>query len=615
MKKIMLRKKLMVSIFIILILSVYAGCRRKEGILPQNNPQSEIPNQEVEIKNSTKEKFVFWEVSHWEKIKDGPITAFAIDPKDSNIVYAAAYPPEKVDQSGKVQVIGNAKTTLWKSEDGGKHWNILISLENLRYGPPTIDGIYIDPECSKNIWISEHGAGLLFSPDDGITWKKDLQKDEKDIFRMYCDSLKTNKNDLPVAYSVRFGDMNRWTGAIYSSLDSGKTWKRTSLPPLTCPDFTLAVDKKNPNIFYVFGLNGLFKRVEEKGDYEYYTIGDIPDISSIYIDPHNQNSLYTVSSATFEASPIGPFAEPSLIRPFFLPLFGHLTSFHSSDYGKTWEKMGDFYLNPIYPDTFIKLVVTKKGAHYLGELYVSLDSGKNWKLSDLNLNEKAAYYSGIYSISVEKGNIVYAETSDGLFKSDDKGLHWFQIGEAHPIFPYSGTIINSFTNTVLVRPDDSNTIYWATEFLKSTDGGKTWQDMNIQHSKRIVGSAIAIDPHNYNLIYLGIARTSDVVPLSPEEFATQGIYKSIDGGKTCEKIGLDGYSISAIAVSSATGIIYAGTYYNGLFRSKDSGKSWERITLDNDLHLSVSSLAIDSKNGIVYIGVLGGGIFKIKDKN
>ncbi|MGC8758049.1 MAG: hypothetical protein ACP5QX_06355, partial [Caldisericaceae bacterium] len=62
------------------------------------------------------------------------------------------------------------------------------------------------------------------------------------------------------------------------------------------------------------------------------------------------------------------------------------------------------------------------------------------------------------------------------------------------------------------------------------------------------------------------------------------------------------------------GIIYAGTFFNGLFRFKDSGKSWERITLDNDTHLSVSSLAIDTKNNIVYIGVLGGGIFKIEDK-
>ncbi len=93
--------------------------------------------------------------------------------------------------------------------------------------------------------------------------------------------------------------------------------------------------------------------------------------------------------------------------------------------------------------------------------------------------------------------------------------------------------------------------------------------------------------------------------------------KSTDGGKTWDKIGLDEYRyrVSTILVSPKTGIVYAGTFCNGLFRSKDSGKSWERITLDNDFYISVSSLAIDSKNSIVYVGVLGGGIFKIKDKN
>ncbi|WP_172633849.1 WD40/YVTN/BNR-like repeat-containing protein [Caldisericum exile] len=591
----MLRKKLMVSIFVILILSVYAGCSRTEGILPQNNPQSEIPNQEVEIKNSEKEQFVPWEISHWERINDGIVTAFAIDPKDSNILYAATYPPQKVDSSSKVQVIGNAKTSLWKSEDSGKHWSILLSLENLRYGPLTIDGIYIDPECSRKIWISEHGAGLLFSSDGGITWKKDLQKDENDIFRMYWNSLNTNINDLPVAYSVRFGDVNRWTGAIYSSLDSGKTWKRTSLPPLACPSFTLAVDKKNPNIFYVFGLNGLFKRVEGKGDYEYYPIGDSLNTSYIYIEPKNPNSLYAVSYSYYNS---------------FTGFNNSFASFKSSDYGKTWEKVGDFYFNPLHPDIRIKIVITKTTPPSRKLLYVSLDNGKSWKLSDLDIDK-----NGIHSISIGGEGVIYADTYNGLFRSEDKGLHWSQITNFKEDY-WEVTDGNScFNSKVLVSPDDPNTIYWTTEFLKSTDGGKTWQEMDIiQHSKRIHGSAIAIDPHNHNLAYLGITGTGYIEPLSPEESAKQGIYRSNDGGKNWKKISLDGYRISAIVISPTTGIIYAGTFFNGLFRSKDSGKSWERITLDNDLHLSVSSLAIDTKNNIVYIGVLGGGIFKIEDK-
>jgi photosystem II stability/assembly factor-like uncharacterized protein len=589
----MLRKKLIASIFVILILSVYAGCRRTEGILPQNNPQSEIPNQEVEIGNSKGGEFVPWETSHWEKIKDGSITAFAIDPKDTNIIYTAVYPEEIMDQFGLVRRTENA-STIWKSEDRGKHWSILLSIKNEANTPETIDAICIDPECSKNIWISEHGAGVLFSSDGGITWKKDLQKSENDILKMYNDSF--NNKDLPVVYMYRIPEVNSDIGALFSSLDSGKTWKRTTLPPLTGIvsnlSKPLAVDKKNPNIVYAFGNNGLFKAVEGRGNYEYYPVEDSVNTSYIYIDPQNPNLLYIVS--------------------YSYQTYNSFTTFKSSDCGKTWEKMGDFYFNPLYPDLLIKGVTTKETPPilFLKKLYVSLDNGKNWKLTDLDLNE-----SNLYNISVGVKGIIYAETYKGLFKSEDKGLHWFQIPNFKENYWSAISAHSCFNSRILVDSNNPNIIYWASGLSKSTDGGKTWQEINIQHSKYVHGSTIVIDPHNHNIVYLGVTGINDVEPLSYEEFTTQGIYKSIDSGKTWEKIGLTGYSVSAIAVSPVTGIIYAGTYHDGLFMSKDSGKTWEKIPLDGDFHISVSSLATDSKNGIVYIGVFGGGIFKIEDKN
>jgi len=596
--KIVLRKKLIASIFIILILSVYAGCRRKEAILPQNNPHSGIPNQKVEIGNSKKEKFVPWQTSHWKRIMKGDVTAFAIDPKDSNIIYAATCPVE-YDRAGRSQVIRNAKTTLWKSEDRGEHWSILLSLKNspITNLPPAIVGIYIDPECSKNIWISENiwrakpGVGVLFSSDGGISWKKDPQKSENDILKRYNDSF-SNKG-LPVIYTYRTPGVNCNVGALFSSLDSGKTWKRTTLPPLSdiisYQRKSLAVDKENPNIVYAFGFNGLFKAAEGRGNYEYYPVEDSVNTSYIYIDPQNPDLLYIVSS----------YEESSF------------TTFKSSDYGKTWEKMGDFYFNPLYPDLLIKGVRKEEPppTMFSEKFYVSLDSGKNWKLTDLDLRG-----DNLYNISVGVKGIIYAETYKGLFKSEDKGLHWFQIPNFKESYwgPAPGSCFNS---RILIDSNNPNIVYWASGLSKSTDGGKTWKKMNIQHSRRVHGSAVTVDPHNHNIVYLGVTGINDVEPVSYEEFTTQGIYKSIDSGKTWEKIGLTGYNVSAIAVSPVTGIIYAGTYHDGLFRSKDAGKTWEKISLDEDPHLSVSSLAVDSKNSILYIGVFGGGFFKIEDKN
>jgi len=349
------------------------------------------------------------------------------------------------------------------------------------------------------------------------------------------------------------------------------------------------VDWKNPNVLYAFGSAGLFKSVKGEGNYEYHPIGNSLITSYIYIDPQNPNIVYVVSH-NYQAR--NAFA-----------------TFKSSDYGKTWEKIGNFYFNPVYPLVLIKSITKEKNYQFFKKIYVSFDKGKNWQPTDLDLSGNE-----LYDISITPKGIIYAETYKGLFKSVDKGLHWIQI----PNFKenYWGALSGAgcFNSRIFIERNNPDTIYWASGLSKSLDDGKTWEQFNIKHPKRVHGSVVAVDPLDHNVVYLGMTGINDVVDLSHEEFVSQGIYKSTDSGKTWKKAGLTGLTVSAIAVSPATGIVYVGTYNNGIFMSKDSGKTWQRIPLDNDFHLSVSSIAIDSENSIVYIGVLGGGIFKIKDE-
>jgi photosystem II stability/assembly factor-like uncharacterized protein len=543
----MIKKALTALIIILIALSGSFGCSRKG-------------------------KFAPWITYHWEKIKGGYIDAIVIDAENSDLVYV-------VDVC-KTKELGLQPNQVWKSEDGGNHWkedptkkfeDIYRIYRLSLYGE---SGIFVDP-LNPKIVLKEAISPLQFnerSEDGGKSWEKILR-----------GTLIVPKNPA-IVYCVSN------EGSIFFSLDFGKTWKRSPLPPISyIPSentFAIAVDPKDPNVLYVGSPSGLFKSVEGNGNYEYYPVSDSVDTSYIYIDPKNPNSLYAVSHN----------------ENFF-------ATFKSYDCGKTWEKMGDFYFNPLFPGILMKVVKTKTTPPLLN-LYVSLDNGKNWKLTDLDLDE-----NGIYSITTGNDNAIYAETWHGLFKSVDKGLHWSQITNFQENY-WQATEGNScFNSRFLVDPDDPDRIYWAGEFLKSDDGGKTWQKMNFQCSKRIHGSAIAIDPYNHDIVYLGTTGTEDVEPLTPEQFSEQGIYRSDGDGKSWVKLGLNGCRISAIAVSPTTGIVYAGTFYNGLFMSKNSGKSWERIDLDSDPYISISSLTIDSKNGIVYVGVLGGGIFKVEDKN
>ncbi len=585
-----------------------------------------------------KEEFVLWETSHWEKIKDGCVSALAIDPKDSDVIYIGIDFKE-----------GEEPAILWKhviqkSNDGGKHWDTL-SLN----AQGSIEIIGVDPNESKNIWVGIFPDEVFMSKDGGIHFEKDPEKEPEGIRSMFLETIgeefsSTNatyvnptnpniilrirqghyfversedkgmtwNNMLPliegghllvpknpsVIYCVDAIQATNLFSFIYISYDFGKTWERSSLPPLWIISLSdVVLDLQNPNVLYAGNSSGLFKTVEGKGYYEYYPIGDSINTPYIYVDPKSSNSLYTVNYN-----------------------YNSYTTFKSSDYGKTWEKIGEFYFNPLYSNVLVKLTITAltHPPFATRKLYVSLDNGKNWKLTDLDLNE-----SNLYNISMGVKGIIYAETYKGLFKSEDKGLHWTMIADFGKVD--WGVVDGSvcFNGRVLVDPNNPDIIYWTTHFAKSIDGGKRWNIMNVTTSKYVFGSAIAVDPHNSNTIYIGTVVTSPESGDMGGEPTTyvergnlyQGMLKSTDGGKHWKKIGLTGYTISAIEVSPVTGIIYAGTYYNGLLKSKDSGKTWERITLDNDFYISVSSLAIDSKNSIVYVGVLGGGIFKIKDKN
>ncbi len=475
---------------------------------------------------SKKEEFVPWETSHWEKIMEGNVTAFTIDLEDSNIIYAATYSQEKVSQSDKVQAIGNAKTTLWKSEDGGKHWHTL----GLNAQGP-VDIIVVEPKEPNNIWVRISPYEVFMSKDSGMHFEKvsnepeDIRSKfskiggEKSFSAIYVnptdpniilrkrqgcyfverseDGGRTWNNTLPLIFGgyllvpknpsiIYYIDAIQaiiFYSIVYISYDFGKTWKRSSLPPLWMVSLSnFFLDPKNPNILYASSPDGLFKTVEGKGYYEYYPIGDSINTPYIYVDPKSSNSLYTVNYN-----------------------YNSYTTFKSSDYGKTWEKIGEFYFNPLYSNVLVKLTTTAltHPPFATRKLYVSLDNGKNWKLTDLDLNE-----SNLYNISMGVKGIIYAETYKGLFKSEDKGLHWTMIADFGKVD--WGVVDGSvcFNGRVLIDSNNPDIIYWVTHFAKSNDSGKSWNIMNVTTSKHVFGSAITTDPNDSNTIYIGTVVTN-----------------------------------------------------------------------------------------------------------
>ncbi len=122
---------------------------------------------------------------------------------------------------------------------------------------------------------------------------------------------------------------------------------------------------------------------------------------------------------------------------------------------------------------------------------------------------------------------------------------------------------------------------------KSTDGGKTWQDMGLKESISI--GRIAIDPRNDNVVFVAALG-------SPwGRSAERGLYKTKDGGRTWKRvIFIDEKTAAADVIidqKNPNNMLasmwdhvhrpwgYFGTGPgSGIFRSTDGGETWQRVT-------------------------------------
>ena len=129
-------------------------------------------------------------------------------------------------------------------------------------------------------------------------------------------------------------------------------------------------------------------------------------------------------------------------------------------------------------------------------------------------------------------NVVYvASASGGLWKTTNGGVKWT------PIFEREGTmsigdiaLAPSNPEVVWVGTGESNvrnSVSFGDGVYKSTDGGKTWQHMGLKESERI--SAIAIHPQNPDIVYIGALGHA----FGPNE--ERGVFMTTDGGKTWAK--------------------------------------------------------------------------------
>ncbi len=172
-------------------------------------------------------------------------------------------------------------------------------------------------------------------------------------------------------------------------------------------------------------------------------------------------------------------------------------------------------------------------------------------------------------------------------------LHWRMIG------PFRGGRTRAATGV----PSQPNVFYMGQVnggVWKSDDYGRTWNPIFDHESTQSIG-AIAVAPSNPDIIYVGSGEGLH----RPDLSVGNGIYKSIDAGKTWTHLGLrDGFQIPALAVdprdpnrvfAAVLGHPYGPNEERGLFRSTDGGQTWQKA-IYKDENTGASDVEIDPSN-------------------
>jgi len=186
---------------------------------------------------------------------------------------------------------------------------------------------------------------------------------------------------------------------------------------------------------------------------------------------------------------------------------------------------------------------------------------------------------------------------------DHKNLRENSIFKDYPTRNIGPTVMGGRVVDVDKHPNEANTFYVAYAsggLFKTSNNGGTFEPIFDNQARLTIGD-IAISPANPDIIWVGTGENNS----SRSSYAGFGIYKTTDGGKTWEHLGLEntqhiGRIIAHptdpnIAWVASLGALYSTNEERGIYKTTDGGKTWNKTLFIND-NTGVIDLVINPQN-------------------
>jgi len=481
--------------------------------------------------------------------KDGFLKDLSYKPRSSKVVYAAG-------------------RGIYKSFDGGNNWTHLIH-SGL---PPDSIVKRIELSCAPSspstiyalvIYENARNSDIYLSEDDGKTfhkivsalaspeWRTAMAVDPKNKNLVFFSAgnrvhrlFKTNDgwrqeytggfiHDDVHDLDFPFGDSNLFAGTdggVFSSCDSGKTWRDLNDGLNIAQCWSVAVSQTGP-VSVLSGLQDcgtiLYKSFPDSSKGWWTVRGG--DGMAAAIDHEDEQLLYandgnnlliarSIDGGTSWSRNLLPTRLEKAVyqRPFIIDparkgvIFTGLQNVYKSiDYGDSWMKISNF-TNPPPSDRIITLALNSLDTNFivagfinpvwsnepLNRLFKTVDGGMNW--IDITKGLTAVCWTNISCVVVEPGNtdIIYVGFKGGgsykVMRTVDGGITWKNFSV--------GIEFDCDVNALIIDNDEPSTIYAATHhgvFRRNTNDDK-WKRLGVG-LPRVVVSGLDIRFENKTL--------------------------------------------------------------------------------------------------------------------
>ena len=295
---------------------------------------------------------------------------------------------------------------------------------------------------------------------------------------------------------------------VWRTTDAGTSWINIGDGQIDAGSIgAISVAPSDPNFIYVGtgsacprgnvspGI-GIYRSTDKGKTWEHAGLPDAGQIAKVEIHPTNPDIAYVAALGNI----FGPNSQRGIFR--------------TKDGGSSWQKVlfvsdstgaVDVIMDPSNPRILFAAMWRAERKPWTmidggmeGGIWKSVDGGDNWKKLDNGLPRGLIGRIGL-TISPANPNRLWAqiqtniEKDGGLYRSDDSGKSWTKINRHHKLRQRGW-----YYSHITADPQDPNVIYASnTGFYKSIDGGKTFDRIGTPHGDN---HGVWINPNNTQIM-------------------------------------------------------------------------------------------------------------------